>query len=462
MAWAPGVRNLVLAAVAAVVTSAGAVAVLMSPDDTTRKITGTNDAAPGLGWSIEAAAIYGASAAEFRDPVGGTEFDYAGPGFIDGGDTLVTVIGVADHDVMTVGDPKLYGFDAATGATKWEAPAAGLGGCAGEPVGGMLVCHTGFSAQDSALIGFDIADGTVTRMPLDWSVFALAATGDRLYIAEGDVESDDARVHSGSIADPDAHWTRPFAMGTSWEDLPWDALDVTHGQGVFTLGAEVAGFDLRTGEPTWTARLDGCSHTTPAVDALVVRTDTMCGEHAAGTTDLLDHTGRTLVSTDRPGAQAVTFDRPADTTPILLGDAAYDRRDGSLRWTSPDLLYTTPDGSAVDTTAIAVLGDIALLHDPVAATMSGLDLRTGKLLWRTPYDRHGTIHDWDNGPAVFTDSNGIYAVDPATGDIVWETPFRAIDADPDALAGDGELTATGDGRYVFASARTMIGLRPLD
>ncbi|WP_228798684.1 hypothetical protein [Nocardia cyriacigeorgica] len=68
MAWAPGVRNLVLAAVAAVVTSAGAVAVLMSPDDTTRKITGTNDAAPGLGWSIEAAAIYGASAAEFRDP----------------------------------------------------------------------------------------------------------------------------------------------------------------------------------------------------------------------------------------------------------------------------------------------------------------------------------------------------------------------------------------------------------
>lgn len=466
MAWAPGVRNLVLAAVAAVVTSAGAVAVLASPDDTTRKITGTNDAAPGLGWSIDAAALYGAPGAEFRDPVGGTEFDFGGAGFLDAGDTLVTVIGVYDHDAMSLREPKLYGLDAATGAATWAAPATGLGGCAGEPVDGALVCYTGFSAEDSALIGFDLADGTVTRTPLDWHVFALAATGDRLYIAEGDVESDDVRVHSGNLADPDAYWTRPYTMGTSWEDLPWDALDVSHGQGVFTLGADMAGFDLRTGEPTWSARLDGCSHTTPAFDALVIRVDTRCDGSGATRTDLLDGAGRTLATTGGPAVSDPTLDRPADDTiPILLGDTAVDRRDGTVRWTSPDLLATAPDagdGAVVTGTAIGILGDIALLHDPFAATTSGVDLRTGQRLWRTPTDRHGTLHDWRDGTAVFTDPTGIYALDPRTGAVLWDAPFRAIDADPDAFTDSGELTAMGDGRYVFAAPRTMIGLRPFD
>ncbi|CCF63019.1 PQQ-binding-like beta-propeller repeat protein [Nocardia cyriacigeorgica] len=463
MAWAPGVRNLVLAAVAAVLTSAGAVAVLLHPADDTRKITGTNDAAPGLGWSIDAAAVYGAPGAQFRDPVGGTEYDYSGAGFVDAGDTLVSVISVTDDDGTSAGEPELYGFDAATGAKKWEAPAGGLGGCAAEPVDGALVCYTGFSVEDSALIGFDIDDGTVTRTPVDWFIFALAATDNRLYIAEGDVESDDVRVQSGTLTDPDAHWTRPFTMGTLWEDLPWDALDVSHGQGVFTLGVDVAGFDLRSGETTWTAQLTGCSRTTPAFDALVVRVNNECDADPAVSTDLIDRTGRTLATTDRPGEHDLSLDRPADdTTPILLGDTAYDRRAGTVRWTSPDLLYTASDGTTVNGSAIAVLGETALLHDPVAKTVSGLDLRTGQRLWRTPTERHGTLHDWRDGTAVFTDPTGIYALDPRTGETLWDAPFRAIEADSDALLDSGELTAKGAGRYVFAAPRTMIGLRPLD
>ncbi|WP_280444386.1 hypothetical protein [Nocardia brasiliensis] len=44
----PGLRGLILAAVAAVLTTAGAVYVLTQPADGVRKITGTAAAAPGL------------------------------------------------------------------------------------------------------------------------------------------------------------------------------------------------------------------------------------------------------------------------------------------------------------------------------------------------------------------------------------------------------------------------------
>lgn len=471
MAWAPGVRNLVLAAVAAVLTSAGAVAVLMQPEDGTRKITGTNDAAPGLAWSVDAAAIYGQAFAEFRDPAGGTEFDLGGAGFVDAGDTVATVIGVAGDSGLR--DPILYGFDAETGEKRWEAPAAGLGGCADVPVDGSLVCYTGFSADDAALIGIDTADGTVTCTPVDWQIFAMAAVDDRLYIAEGDVESDDVRVHSGTIADPDAYWTRQFAMGTSWEDLPWDALDVTHGQGLFTLGIDIAAFDLRTGETTWTAQL-GCSRTIPTFDALVVRVNTECDGYRVTGIDLLDRAGRVLASTSTPGAHDLNPDRPADDSiPVLLGDAAYDRRDGALRWTSPDLLYTPPLDDAADGrnphiaifdpgAATAILGHTAILRDPTTTTTTGLDLRTGQRLWRTADDRYGTVQAWDGTVAVLTDSTGLWAIDPRTGETVWEVPFLAINSDGDALVGSGELIARGAGRYLFATPRTMLGLRPLD
>ncbi|WFR73163.1 hypothetical protein P9209_05095 [Prescottella defluvii] len=56
---------------------------------------------------------------------------------------------------------------------------------------------------------------------------------------------------------------------------------------------------------------------------------------------------------------------------------------------------------------------------------------------------------------------GIRAVDTRSGESTWDTPFLAIDDDPDALSSNGMLASPQPGRYVYASARTMIGLRPL-
>ncbi|WP_328393765.1 outer membrane protein assembly factor BamB family protein [Nocardia sp. NBC_00416] len=460
MALPSGMRTLVLAAVAAVLTSVGAVVVVVHHDEGPRRIAG--DAVPELVWSLDASTTYGQPGAEFRSPVGGTEYDFGSAGFIDAGATMVTVLGIAD-DGMSLRDPVMYGIDADTGVTRWHAPAAELGGCASIPVHGVLVCFTSSWAETPALIGYDIADGTVTRTPVDWPVFALAADEEQVYVAEGDVESDDVRVHAGTLGDPDAHWTRMFAMGTAWEDLSGEILDVAHGQGVLTLGADVAGFDLATGEPTWTTELTGCSSLTGTSGALVVRLHAECGgPPGTAAADILDGAGRILATTDDGIVHDLMLDRAADETiPVLLGDTAYDRRDGTVRWTNPDLVRRLPDGNGgvgASGTATAVLGDTALLHDSATGALTGLDLRTGRELWRKSIPYFGSALAWDGDIAVFSDSIGLCAIDPGTGEIVWAAPFDAAAADSVGITGEGEFTVRNNGRYVYASARTMNGL----
>ncbi|MFC9435888.1 PQQ-binding-like beta-propeller repeat protein [Nocardia sp. NPDC057030] len=454
MSSIPGLRGLILAATAAVITSAGAVFVLIQPDDTTRKITGTVDAAPGLAWSV-AAATDGNAQAEFRNPVGGTEFDIGSSGFVDAGDTLVTVIGTA-HGGMALRDPTMVGIDATTGAVRWRTPAADLGGCGSVPVDGRLVCFAAPATGRGALVGYDVDSGEITRTPTDWLVFALATTADRVYVAEGDVESDDVRVHAGTLARPEATWSRAFPMGASWEDVSTDALDVAHGQGLLTLGGQVAGFDLGTGEPTWTADLTGCGGTEATSPALVVRTAADCSGHGITGTDLLDRTGRVVAASDIPATHSLSLDRPADDTiPVLLGDGARDRHTGTLVWTNPDLV-------AINGTAIAVLGDVALLRDDFAHKMSGLDMRTGRRLWQIDTQRSGTADAWDGHVVILSDATGLWALDPKTGTTRWDIPYRAVHDTPEAITGGGQLGARGNGRYVYASPHTMIGLRPID
>lgn len=450
----PGLRGLILAAIAAVIASAGAVFVLIQPVDATRKITGTADAAPGLAWSV-AAATDGHPKAQFRNPIGGTEFDIGSAGFVEAGDTLVTVTGTS-NDGMALQDPTMVGIDATTGAVRWRTPAADLGGCGRVPVDGHLVCFSAPATGRAALVGYDIGSGQITRTPTDWLVFALATTADRVYVAEGDVESDDVRVHAGTLDHPEANWSRAFPMGTLWEDVSPDALDVAHGQGLLTLGAQVAGFDLGTGESTWAADLAGCAGTEATSGALVVRTAADCSGNGITGTDLLDRTGRVLAASDSKATHSLSLDQPTDdTVPVLLGDGARDRRTGTLVWTNADLVATNG-------TAIAILGDVALLRDDLAHKMTGLDMRTGRRLWQSETQRSGTADAWDGHVVVLSDATGLWAIDPKTGTTVWDIPFLAVNNQPEAITGGGQLAARKNGRYVYAATRTMIGLQPLD
>lgn len=460
-------RNLLCAAIAAAVTTAGAIAVVAHADgDGTRKITGTADAAPGLGWTVEASTVHGDESARFRDPVYGSEYDWGIPGFLDFGDTLVTLVGVPGG--MDLEDAVLVGVDADSGQVRWRSPADGVGGCADAAVDATLVCFTPGWFDDPALVGYDLVTGEITRVPTEWGTFAIAAAGNRLYVAEGSVEDDDVRVRAGTLADPDMYFTRAFDMGTGWDDgaLP-DALDVTHGQGLVVLGTDIAGFDLGTGDPTWTARVDGCSRVQPTLGALVVRVHVECEGNLVTGSDLIDRTGAVIAATDSAAAQSLAFDDPADdTVPALFADGAYDRVTGIPAWSSPDLVSVPrePDEYNANTrlgTARAVLGDVALLSDRTAHTETGLDLRTGTVLWQIDSERSGTVLGHSGDLVVQSDHTGLWALDARTGELVWDIPFRAVDDDPDALGGGGTLGTHAGDRYTYVSARSMIGLRPL-
>ncbi|WP_305093045.1 PQQ-binding-like beta-propeller repeat protein [Prescottella sp. R16] len=459
------VRNLVVAAAVAAVTVTGAVVtVVQAGGDGTRKITGTVDAAPGLGWSLDAAAMYGQSFAEFRDPVTGSEYDWGNPGFVDAGDTLLSIVGVSNGG-MSLQDPVMVGVDAASGDVRWRSPAEELGGCASAVLDGDLVCFTAPLADEPALVGFDVDTGEVTRTPTDWMVFAVATVDDRLYVAEGNIEDADVRLHAGSLAEPDAQWSRPFDVQGWWEDDLTHALDVTHGQGVVALGADLAGFDLDTGEPTWTSSLDGCSRAESTAGALVVTIHTECDGYRRVGTEVVDRAGRALVAVDGEVAQSPSFDDPVDATiPVLVGDGGRDRVTGELLWTSTDLVSTPREADEYNAnttfgTATAVVGDVAILQD--GDTTTALDLRTGNRLWQREESDFGTVQGHDDRVLVTADHKAIRAFDLRTGEPVWETPFLAIDDDRDALGSNSMLATGGDGRYSYVSDRTMIGLRPL-
>lgn len=460
-------RNLLGAAIAAAVTTAGAVVVIAQADgDGTRKITGTVDAAPGLGWTVEARIVHGHESAQFRDPVYGSEYDWGMPGFLDLGDTVVALVGVPGG--MDLEDAYLVGVDADSGQMRWRSPAGDLAGCADSAVDATLVCFTPGWSDDPTLVGYDVATGEIARVPTEWGTFAIAAADDRLYVAEGSVEDDDVRVHAGNVLDPDAYFTRAFDMGTGWDDtaLP-DALDVIHGQGLLMLGTDLAGFDLDTGAETWTAQVDGCSHAQPTLGALVVRVHAECEGNRVTGSDLLDRTGAVIAATGSAAAHSLAIDDPIDdTVPVLLADGAYDRATGDPVWSAPDLVSVPrePDEYNANTrlgTVRAVLGDVGLSTDHTAHTETGIDLRTGTVLWQSVSERSGTVLGHTGDLVVQSDYTGLWALDVRTGDLVWDIPFRAVNDDPDALGNGGTLSAHPGDRYVYASARSMIGLRPL-
>lgn len=457
---------LLAAAAAAVSTVAAAVVVVDRHAPTSiKKITGTGDAAPGLAWSVDAAATFGKPFAEFHDPRFGSEYGSWTPGFLDAGPVLVALIAVAEGE-YSLGEAVMVGVDARDGSVRWQSPARGLGGCGTVPVGGEVVCWRGYG--DSELVAFDTATGASRTTPSDLRIFAIATTADWVFVAEGNPEDNDVRVRAGTVTDPSAAWSRAFDVGDSWESFfPSDVLDTTHGVGLIQLGGEVVAFDPATGGQRWRTHLRDCVRdATPSVGGVVVRVDADCSTSVVTAQEVRGADGAVLAHSTSEAAHSLYIDAPADAAvPVLLGNTAHDRATGAALWTSPDLVSTPRPGDgnlpSAHGTAVAVAGEVAVLRDSATETESGLDLRTGQHLWRRTALSHHTPAAFNGrGTLLHTGSDGLVAVDVRTGAQLWQVPFAAIDTDRDAFASHGAAAATAHG-WAYASTRRLIGLAPL-
>ncbi|GCE41466.1 Pyrrolo-quinoline quinone [Rhodococcus wratislaviensis] len=474
-------RNLWAAALVAVVTVAGAVITVIVHEPTPQQevnipgLSGfttnpdppeASPDAPAAEWSLDAAATYDRRFAVFRNPAYGSGFDSGEPGFVDAGDTLVTMIGLVNQQTSGLDETRLVGVDADTGTVRWHTPVESLGGCADSLAAGRMVCYTTPYEDTPTILAVDTENGSVTRTPTDWTILALTAADDWLYVMEGDPESDDIRVHSGIPTDPDTRWSQRFDVGAAWEDaFGGHLMSTDHGQGVLELGGEVAGFDLASGSPTFTRTLPDCTQSARATEGgVVVRVHSDCSLSKVLGSEAVDRTGRVLAASEVEAVHTLAVDRPTDTTiPVLLGDGAYDRATGELLWTSPDLVSTprvdTPESYGPNTTqgtAVAVLGEVALLRDYEGKTETALDLRSGERLWHRDSDSYGTVVAADGDTAVTLDSDVLRALDVRSGDELWVLPLQTV-IDDDAWDST-PVVAAADTRLVYMTSGSMVGL----
>ncbi|MFD4268464.1 PQQ-binding-like beta-propeller repeat protein [Rhodococcus sp. NPDC058481] len=453
--------QLFAAAVVAAVTVSGAVVVIARSGDEpeTEAAAGESAApttatasgdAPEVAWTLDAAETFGRSFAAFRDPRFGSEFDSSEPGFVDVGDTLITLIGLPDPRGYSLDRSIMVGVDAADGSERWRTPADNLGGCAAEPVNEKVICYSNGADGRSAIVSVDVDSGAVTRTESDWMILALSASGDRIFVAEGNPEDDDVEVHAGTPEDPDAFWTTRFDVGAAWEDAFGQMLKTEHGVGVLELGGDVVGFDLESGRQTWTRGTEECAGSAHITrPGLVAMTHTDCGQGRVVGAEVVDARGRVIARGDGESSVQFELDEPSADVPLIVGDAAYDRASGERRWTSGELR---------DGVVTAVAGDVVLVQSSETGQVVGLDADTGEALWRQERDGDfGTPAVLDGRSVIAVGADSLSATDLRSGEREWVMPFTAIVEEDRSYSGNPTL-GRADEVLVYTSGRSMAGL----
>lgn len=103
--------------------------------------------------------------------------------------------------------------------------------------------------------------------------------------------------------------------------------------------------------------------------------------------------------------------------------------DGELRWLRrPTWLPAPVDDLANDARAAQPMfaDDRLLICVPSSRTIDGIDVATGKLLWRTPIPDVRGLRGVTASRAVVDVGDGLLGLDIATGDIVWNTSLQGI------------------------------------
>ncbi|WP_157050878.1 PQQ-binding-like beta-propeller repeat protein [Rhodococcus sp. RD6.2] len=457
-------RRLLVAALVAAVTVTGAVVVVARsggdserdpvdpawvgtefPTPTAAPEPTASAGAPVLAWSLDAAEVYGRAFAQFRDPRYGTEFDWDSPGFIEAGDTVVTAIGLPDPRGYSLDETMFVGVDTGDGTVRWRTPVGTLGGCAEILIKRELVCHRGIGEHALAVVNVD--SGALTEMPVpdEWSIFGIAADGDRVVVVEGNPEDNDVEVHAGPPAAPGSAWTSRFDIGDVWESVAEDAvIQVEQGVGVIAMGGDVVGFDPATGRQTWSRGLPECvGDPRIAPPGLVVVTRSGCDDGESRGFDVIDRFGRSLVTTDTGSPGRVLVDESADGMPLVVGGAAHDRESGEMLWRSDEL-----DGSS----GVAVTDRVVVVRGREAI---GVDPDAGRILWRTELDEDAESLLRGGDGLVVVGSRVLTGIDPETGRIRWTLPPDAVGTG-DSLS--GASVGLAGGRLILTGGRAMVGL----
>ena len=74
---------------------------------------------------------------------------------------------------------------------------------------------------------------------------------------------------------------------------------------------------------------------------------------------------------------------------------------------------------------MTTVGDVVVVADPDSRSLVGLESRTGRLIWTTPWRDAYWVHGGptDGRHLVFVDYVGMHSLDTATGQVLWTVRF---------------------------------------
>ncbi|MFC7133297.1 MULTISPECIES: PQQ-binding-like beta-propeller repeat protein [Salinibaculum] len=342
-------------------------------------------------------------------------------------DTVQPVI--SDGTVFVVQEPYVdgtqvevvRGYDETTGALEWE---------------------FNVSAQNRVLAGSPTADnGTVYLYATPSGAF----TSENVY---------DASVFALNASDGTLRWRHDTPM--NYSRITNDRAPVVDDGLVYVAGARVDGtddenasvlaLDAGTGTTAWRYDVNG-DGTTEAFYTVAVENGTLVAS---------------LHAQDAPSSTSYT-DR------LVAIDAA----NGGFQWSTSGLTVDLVDPPVVRN------GTVYVVNESSPETMFALDLADGSQQWEfVPPDQSTETDTWriydptvtDDGVYVrqmmldsFPYTNELYRLDPATGDIVWNTSTRSLTTrfvvDGLFYGGDGQYTYIFDAETGEYYSRTDLGSR---
>jgi outer membrane protein assembly factor BamB len=200
-------------------------------------------------------------------------------------------------------------------------------------------------------------------------------------------------------------------------------------------------------ELDWVARMSGLAGTVqPSVVGDTVHTSDYDGTLHALAADSGEPRWQHTIDDVYPG-QAVVGDRVFYTSDAGL--RAYDRRDGTLRWTAPQ-----PDGPAGYTFHPTSDGEVVAVGTDLG--VAAVDVASGERRWhhRTGLETHTAPAVVDGVVVAGSDDTYVRALDAATGERRWRAKTDGRDRCPPAVVDGRVFVGSNDGTLYALDAAT--------